>query len=221
MAAFGPFDEALAKHAAMVARFARRQAALAENALRPKAVEQIQHDNIATPGAPVWRRRFRKPFTCWAVRIELVRQAGELKDEGERQLYVRRRLTELDKALSDDQAEALERWLDCEEMLQGRVKIGDYGDRTGGGSGQVSPVPDRVLDALAAHAEAKRRMHPYPRKVLAMLVAMMEAPQWDYAAAGQCLGSRAAPHYVAKKRFIGAVREAAAFLVKRERKVKR
>jgi len=92
--------------------------------------KRIQFDNIATPGAPVWRRRLRKPYTCWAVRMELVRQSAELPD-GERQLYVRRRLTELDKALGDDEAEALERWLDCEEMLCGRVKIGDYGDRTG------------------------------------------------------------------------------------------
>src|SRR6185503_8967379 len=112
--------------------------------------KRIQFDNIATPGAPVWRRRLRKPYTCWAVRMELVRQSAELPD-GERQLYVRRRLTELDKALGDDEAEALERWLDCEEMLCGRVKIGDYGDRTGGGSGMASPVPDRLVEALEAH----------------------------------------------------------------------
>src|SRR5688572_26027308 len=93
---------------------------------RMKGSKREHLDNMATPGAPVWRRRLRKPYTCWAVRADLLRQAADLPDR-ERQLYVRRRLTELDKALSDDEAEALERWLDCEEMLQGRVKISDYG----------------------------------------------------------------------------------------------
>lgn len=173
-------------------------------------------DNIATPGAPVWRRRLRKPFTCWAVRTDLLRQAADLPDR-ERQLYVRRRLTELDKALSDDEAEALERWLDCEELLQGRVKISDYGDRTGGGSGQASPVPDRVIAAMEDHAQAKRRMPRHMRAVLQLLGRMMEAPAWDYAVAGQLIGARTEDHK-AKRRFIEACRNAAAFLANMRKK---
>ena len=177
----------------------------------------VQFDNIATPGAPVWRRRLRKPYTCWAVRMELVKQAAELPDD-ERQLYVRRRLTELDKLLGDDEAEALERWLDCEEMLGGRVKIADYGDRTGGGSGGASPVPDRVFQAMEDHAALKRAMSRHTRAVLHMLGQMMEAPSWDYSIAGRIL----APHLTgdkAKRFFIEACRDAAAYLA--NRRVKR
>lgn len=177
---------------------------------RKKGGSGEQMDNVATPGAPVWRRRLRKPFTCWAVRAELLSQAAELSDR-ERQLYVRRRLTDLDKALDDDEAEALERWLDCEDMLQGRVKISDYGDRTGGGSGQASPVPDRVIMAMEAHAWAKRGMPAHMRAVLLLLGRMMETPAWDYAAAGRLIGGYAEDR-VAQKRFIEACRNAAAYL---------
>lgn len=122
-----------------------------------KNTAHIHHDNIATPGAPVWRRRIRKPFTCKAVRLQLIAQAADLP-ELERERYVRRRLTKLDLALTDEQAEAVEEWLLCEELLAGRVKISDYGGRTGGGSGQASPIPDALMGRLRAHATVGVRL---------------------------------------------------------------
>jgi hypothetical protein len=140
-----------------------------------KNTANIHHDNIATPGAPVWRRRIRKPFTCKAVRLQLIAQAADLP-EIERERYVRRRLTKLDLALSDEQAEAVEEWLLCEELLSGRVKISDYGDRTGGGSGRASPVPDALMGRLREHARLGARVFC---GWLDELARMMEARHWQ------------------------------------------
>ena len=178
-----------------------------------KTHANVQFDNLSTPLHPVWRRRLRKPFSCRAIRMELARQAAQ-QSGNEQQIYLRRRLTELDKALGDDEAEALEAWLDAEEILSGRVKIGDYGDRTGGGSGMASPVPDRVVGALRAHAMAKRAMPHHMRRVLTLLAMMMEAPEWDYAQAGRMIGW-SGDDREARRRFINAVQGAAAFLAAR------
>jgi hypothetical protein len=142
-----------------------------------KNTANIHHDNIATPGAPVWRRRIRKPFTCKAVRLQLIAQAADLP-ELEREAYVRRRLTKLDLALSDEQAEAVEEWLLCEEVLSGRVKISDYGDRTGGGSGRASPVPDALMGRLKSHARLKKHLS-YRATHMLNLLQHMENPSWS------------------------------------------
>lgn len=133
-------------------------------------------DNIGTAMAPTWRARHRKPFTVSAVRAELVHQAAQLP-EWEREGYLDERLTDLDRALDCNQAEAIERWLDCEELLQGRVRCSDYGDRVLG-SGRPDPVPDEDMEALAEHAEMKRLLSVRSRKALAVLVRMTEATEW-------------------------------------------
>lgn len=131
-------------------------------------------DNIGTAMAPTWRARQRKPFTCYAVRMELVAQAAELP-EWLQQAYLDERLTDLDRALDCNQAEAIERWLDCEELLQGRpASIGDGG---GGGSGR-SVLSDDAMEALAEHAEMKRRLAARYRGALGALATMMQSGEW-------------------------------------------
>lgn len=127
-------------------------------------------DNIGTAMAPTWRARQRKPFTCYAVRVELVAQAAELP-EWLQQAYLDERLTDLDRALDCNQAEAIEHWLDCEELLQGRpASIGDGG----GGGSERSVLSDDAMEALAEHAELKRRLAVRHRSTLGMLVMMMQ-----------------------------------------------
>lgn len=140
-----------------------------------KNTAHIHHDNIATPGAPVWRRRIRKPFTVKAVRLQLIAQAADLP-ELERERYVRRRLTKLDLALTDEQAEAVEEWLLCEELLSGRVKISDYGDRTGGGSGRASPIPDALMGRLKRHSKLNIIGRGF--RGLRGLLDLMQAREW-------------------------------------------
>jgi hypothetical protein len=141
-----------------------------------KPTQSAHFDNIATANAPVWRKRVRKPFTCHAVRMELVAQAAQLA-EWERANYIDERLTDLDRALSWVEADALERWLDCEELLQGCAKTVDW-DGGSGGSGRSSPVPDDDMEALAAHAEMKRRLAVRHRSALRVLATMMQGGEW-------------------------------------------
>jgi hypothetical protein len=160
-------------------------------------------DNVATASAPVWRRRIRTPLTCRAVRLQLIRQASDLP-ASERQAYVSRRLTALDRALDDDQARALELWVTCEEMLSGRVNIGDYGQRIGGMSGG-SPIPDRWLPMLRRHAAIKARLPATERRFLDMLCQMMAAPRWDFGIAGRAMFGVALPLRGARAKWIDRV----------------
>jgi hypothetical protein len=171
----------------------------------------VHLDNIATRYAPVWRARVTTPLTPRAVRQQLMTQANELH-EMERQRYVRRRLTALDRALDDDEADALERWLLCEEMLAGRVKIGNYGDQTGGGKNNASPIPDSMIVLVQAHMRDKRLLDRASLRVLAKLAEMTGAPVWDFGEAGRELFGTALAYSHAKRRFIRAVCTASARL---------
>jgi hypothetical protein len=172
----------------------------------------VQFDNIATPSHPVWRKRWRKPFTCRAIRMELARQAA-LQPVAERMRYLSRRLTALDKALDDGQVQALEAWLDAEEILAGRAKITNYEGGSGGG-GKPSPVPDDWLRMLCEHAARRRHLSLDQRRALHILLFMMGDREWDYAAGGCILLGGNLGYAKAKRAFISAVQSAAATLEK-------
>ena len=137
----------------------------------------IHYDNIATPGAPVWRGRQCKPLTCWSVRMELVRQAAQLP-EYEQARYLGDRLTPLDKALTDSEAMAVECWFDCEELLNGRAQIIDYEGGCASSFGPRAPIPSEAMEMLRDHAERKRALRLVHRCALASLAALMEMREW-------------------------------------------
>lgn len=137
----------------------------------------IHFDNIATPGAPVWRERRPKPLTCYAVRMELVKQAALLPSY-EQARYLDDRLTALDKALTDSQASAVEDWLNCEELLNGRAQIIDYEGGCASNFGPRAPIPSEAMEMLRGHAECKRAMRLVHRCALASLACLMEMREW-------------------------------------------
>lgn len=165
-------------------------------------------DNIATKSEPVWRRRIRTPLTPWAIRQQLITDASELS-ESERTKFLAHRLTALDKALSDEAAIALEQWLNCEETLSGRTKSANWGDRTGGGSGQRSPVPDRMLDQLKVHHAQKRSRSALDLQLLQQLGLMVQSRDWDFGVAGRIMFGRELKYQKAKAKWIEAVADAA------------
>jgi hypothetical protein len=173
-----------------------------------KPAKSVQFDNIATPGAPVWRGRVTTPLTPPAVRSQLINQSADLAD-AERQRYVSRRLTALDRALDDDEAAALDEWLVCEELLNGRTKSGDWGDRTSGGGGWASPIPDTMMARCARHAALKRRLPAIHLEALYALTVMSSAPYWDLADVGTKLCGPQKTAHRAKKRFIDRIKAAA------------
>lgn len=160
---------------------------------------RYRKDNLATKTAPVWRGRLTTPLTPFAVRMQLLAQA-EGNTNAERHAYVRRRLTVLDRALSDNEAAALDEWLICEELLDGRAKGQSWCDGGGGGDGRPSPISDRMMARMERHAELRRRMPGVHRITLQRFAAMMRNPYWDFGPRAQ---QRAA---------IRAIQQAAAWL---------
>lgn len=169
-------------------------------------------DNLATANHPVWRRRIRLPLTPWAVRCDLIAQSAEVP-EHERVAYVSRRLTALDRRLSDTEAQALEEWLLCHELLNGAAKIPSYGDRSYSGGRGSSPIPDRMMARVGQHMEICKHTPIIHRRILDMLAVMMTSRDWDYGEAGYALFGRYLSYHQAKQRFIRAAKNAACYLL--------
>lgn len=142
-----------------------------------KPTRNMQFDNIATPGAPVWRGRRCVPLTCHDVRMELVAQAAELP-EHERLRYLNERLTGIDKALTDDEALGVECWLDCEEILQGRAASSDFNGSSRVQASRGMTLPEDCMDMLKQHAAVKKRLAPHHLRTLAVLGSMMQGRDW-------------------------------------------
>lgn len=127
---------------------------------------RVVHDNIATPGAPVWRARYATPLTPRAVRQEIVKQAMEIS-EAERSHWIDARLTPLDRALTDDEARALEDYCDCERWLAGNPRGVDYaGDRVQSSRLDMRHLPEEWGDQIKNHVVRKYRL---PRRDLQIL----------------------------------------------------
>lgn len=142
-----------------------------------RSKNNMQFDNIATPGAPVWRGRRCVPLTCHEVRMELAAQAAELP-EHERVRYLNERLTGLDKALTDNEALAIEWWLDCEEMLRGRAASSEFNGSSRAQASRGMTLPDDCMEMLKQHAAVKKRLASHHLRALAALGSMMEGRDW-------------------------------------------
>lgn len=134
---------------------------------------RIVHDNIATPGAPVWRARYATPLTPRAVRLELVRQAMEVS-EAERPSWIEARLTPLDRALTDEEANALEQFVNCEQWLAGNPRGSDYaGDRVQSSRVDMQHLPDEWREEISNHVVRKHRLPGRDLQVLTTFVQQM------------------------------------------------
>lgn len=97
------------------AKAAKRKPALfsEEPAEQRRQHTPITRDILTPPGAPiVARHRARTILTPMGVRRAIIEEAAE-KPEAVRQRSLRRRLTALDRALTDREADALERLTSC------------------------------------------------------------------------------------------------------------
>lgn len=169
-------------------------------------------DNLATANHPVWRRRIRLPLTPWAVRCDLIAQSAEVS-EHERAAYVSRRLTALDRALRDEEAQALEEWLLCHELLNGRAQSSNYGDRTLTGRWLLGPISDAMMPRVNNHARNLPSIPARHRRILDALAAMMSSREWDFGRAGLALVGKDLSYHQAKQRFIRACKDAAQYLL--------
>lgn len=130
-------------------------------------------DNIGTRDHPTPRHRIATPLTPRAVRIQML-EAPEWLDEPraaqwleERRAELPAMLTELDRLLTDEEADTLERYIDNEELLTGNVRCADYlQERVYGGGRPSGPLSDDDLEALKGHADMRKRLGVTTRGVL-------------------------------------------------------
>lgn len=142
---------------------------------------QVKIDNLGTHDHPTPRFRIATPLTPHAVRQQMLTVPAWL-ESGRAEAWLEQRraelsamLTPLDLMLTEEEAWALERYCDNEQMLAGTVRGSDYSGARGRGSGgSAGPLPDDALEGLAAHAEAKKRLRHDLRGVLLVFLAM----QW-------------------------------------------
>lgn len=144
----------------------------------PRRNRRQVEDNIGTSGHPITRSRIATPLTPRAVRIQMLKVPEWLEAEKVAEWLDGRRaelpslLTDLDRLLDDEEAGALERYVDNEEMLSGNTRVPRWlGERVDSHVRHSAPLPDEVLEALAGHMEAKRCLSDWRRRVLAVFVA--------------------------------------------------
>lgn len=165
----------------------------AKAATRPPkgaGASRVWYENLTPPGAPpVVRMRITTPITPRAVRAQLIEMAAEIPD-AKRQDFIRRRLTRLDRKMSDEAAGALEDYATAENEFT-RAKTSTYDAILVDGGGRASP--DRIaprIGLLRRHAMVKKRLAATEVSILRVFSAQMEgamdAP--DYARAGQMFG---------------------------------
>jgi len=104
---------------------------------------ELIREFLISQGEPIARLQRRRLFTPYAHRIRLMQENAD-KPEGYRKRSLRNRLTKLDKALTDQEAYALDRAFSAWLALNGKSKSVDFMS-VGGGSGQSEPLNDTEL----------------------------------------------------------------------------
>jgi hypothetical protein len=138
----------------------------------PTRMHVIQ-DNIATPMAPVWRARIATPLTPRAVREQILSTLGDI-GAAERQRWLARRRSPLDKMLTEDEAGVLERWTRNEELMSGRARTADFcGDRVQTSRCNVAPLHDEALGELHHHMIVRKSLDREALELLTVFTQQM------------------------------------------------
>lgn len=150
-------------------------------------------DNIGTRDHPTPRHRIATPLTPRAVRIQMLK-APEWLDEPRASQWLEERrselpglLTALDRLLTDEEADCLERYIANEELLAGNVRCADYlQERVYGGGRSSAPLSSDELDRLDGHTAIRKRLGLTMRGVLLIFFAQqtgMDGAPNDFQAA--------------------------------------
>jgi hypothetical protein len=132
-----------------------------------------RRENISTvAGHTVWRQRSKLLLTPRSARAEMIR---------ERRLHV----TELDRMLNEEEANALERWAANEEGISGRAKTQRWDNSPTGTRRPMdcAPIPDHLIDRLNRHGRVKRCLDQHTLEILAAFTAMQNRDEGALSAA--------------------------------------
>lgn len=120
----------------------------------------IARDIIAdAQGGGFPRMRARALYTPYAVRVRMAEELRGRPIEFQTR-SLRRRLTKLDRMLTDSEAYALDRAFNAWLLFEGRAKSVDPLGVGGGGS-QGSPLSDRDLPEAGAFQTMRKRLSKY------------------------------------------------------------
>jgi hypothetical protein len=124
-----------------------------------RATRRENISNVA--GHTVSRQRSKLLLTPRSVRIEMI---------SERRLHV----TELDRMLNEEEANALERWATNEQGVSGRAKTQRWDNSPTGTRRPMdcAPIPDHLIDRLNQHGRVKRRLDAHTAEILGVFTAM-------------------------------------------------
>lgn len=131
----------------------------------------IVRDFLLENGVPMARLRKRQLFTPYEQRIRMM---GENQDKPEefRARSLRRKLTKLDRALTDDEAYALDRAFSAWLILNGKSKSVDFMS-VGGGSETSEPLNDAELKEASAFRIMRGLLGSYERFIVMNLFNVM------------------------------------------------
>lgn len=122
-----------------------------------KRMEQsaIIREMLLEKGIAYMRNRTKPIFTSWEVRLRIVDELSE-KTEDFKQRSLRRKLTKLDRALTDRQAFALDQAFSAWLATEGKSKSVDASAVNGGGTEHKLPLTEREFKQVAKFKEGIR-----------------------------------------------------------------
>lgn len=141
----------------------------------PVRGSDLIRDFLLEQGVPTARMRKKQLFTPYEQRIRLMRENQD-KPEEFRAHSLRRKLTKLDRALSDEEAYALDRAFNAWLSLNGKSKSVDPGAIHGGGS-YGEPLTQMEIGEARAFGSMRKRLKPHMHNAVRILFRAM-AP-WE------------------------------------------
>jgi hypothetical protein len=119
-----------------------------------KRMEQsaIIRELLLEKGLAYMRNRTKPIFTSWEVRLRIVDELREKTDDF-KQRSLRRKLTKLDRALTDRQAHALDQAFSAWLILEGKSKSVDASAAGGKSSDDKLPLTEREFAQVARYKQ--------------------------------------------------------------------
>lgn len=133
----------------------------------------LMKETLTPHGAPIVARyKARVPFTLLDMRQQIMEDASD-KPKAKRERSLRRRLTPFDRALSEEQAEIIDKLVRGALALAGKLRCGSWQETVDGSKEPGLPFSAREQSILALYGEARARLAPQHRAILADLCARM------------------------------------------------
>jgi hypothetical protein len=140
---------------------------------RRKRGQGLQKETLSPSHAPlVARYKARAPFTLLDMRQQIMEEAKD-KPAAKRERSLRRRLTPFDRALSEAQAEILDRLVRASLAIAAKLRGASWTQSVDGTREQRLPFTDREHSNLALLGRINSRLAPRHKAILRDLCARM------------------------------------------------